>query len=457
MSRRSAVGLPIRIRLTIAFAIATAGMMVAAGWFVHARLRRDLDDAIDATLAARRSTAVDLIASSGSVAGFPLEDPEESFVVIVDEAGRTLDSVGLAVDPLAPGQIRLALGPPLRPTEAMVRGIEGRVRILVSPLAGAEPRTLIVGQSLINRDEALHDLFASFGLAGPVAIAAASLVGYALARLAFRPVEAMRGAAQQLSITGGGGRLPVPGVDDEVRRLAVTLNEMIERTEQAFAREQRFVADASHELRTPIAAIRLDLESALRSVDEHSPAVEPLRSALDESDSLGQLAEDLLVLARSAPDGLALSVERIGLAELLDATRDRFVDRAAQYGRTIRTRCDPLVVEADPVRLRQALSNLVDNALRHGDGQIDLVGRASGATVEIDVRDSGGGFDLDAAAHAFERFARGAAARAGSGAGLGLAIVETIMRAHQGSVAIVPGSPTTVRLTLPSPHDPAHG
>jgi signal transduction histidine kinase len=137
---------------------------------------------------------------------------------------------------------------------------------------------------------------------------------------------------------------------------------------------------------------------------------------------------------------------------VLESTRDRFGDRAAGHGRRITLEApDDLAVMADPLRLRQALGNLVDNALRHGAGDIVLTARAAAHGVEIDVRDQGPGFGSDLADRAFERFTRAGESRSGGGAGLGLAIVRAIAKAHGGEALIVEDPRgTTVRLLLPA-------
>jgi signal transduction histidine kinase len=216
---------------------------------------------------------------------------------------------------------------------------------------------------------------------------------------------------------------------------------MLERLRASFERERRFVADASHELRTPVAVIKTELEGALRA-RRPDPG---LAAAADECDRLAQLAEDLLVVARSGEGELPLRRESVDADWLLERVRDRFADRAARAGRAIRVEASAgLRVDGDALRLQQALGNLVDNALRHGAGEIVL--RA--APGELSVSDAGPGFDPGFAEHAFERFARGDGARTRGGSGLGLAIVRAIAEAHGGSAAIVPGPGATVRISL---------
>ena len=298
-----------------------------------------------------------------------------------------------------------------------------------------------------DRDDVLGGLITAFAVGSPLAVLVASLLGYVLAGAALRPVDAMRARAAEVSLAPGDERLPLPAARDEIRRLGETLNDMLDRLSRAFERERRFVADASHELRTPVAVLKTELEGALRAGD-HAPEVRAaLVAAVEECDHLVQLAEDLLVMARSGDGRLPLRPETIAVGALLEGVRDRFTDRARERGRSIRVAAGDVRVTADPLRVRQALGNLVDNALRHGEGEIRLVAAAADGGVELAVDDEGPGFADDIAGRAFERFARGDEARTRGGTGLGLAIVRAIAEAHGGTARIEGAG---VRLWLPS-------
>jgi signal transduction histidine kinase len=450
-------GLPIRVRLTAAFAAAMLLMLSGAALFVYLRLRADLDDAVDARLRAR-SAAVAARPVGVSLAWVPLEDAEESFVQILDPAGRVLDTAGTARGAaLDPAQARAAAGSPLW-VERRVPGVDGPSRILARGLPGAGGRTdvVVVGQSLNDRNEALSGVVVSFAAGGAVAVIAASAIGYLIARAGLAPVERMRRRALEVSLADEDGGLPLPAARDEVRRLGETLNAMLARLRESFERERRFVDDASHELRTPIAVVKTELEAALLAGDCGPRARECLVAALDECDQLAQLAEDLLVTARAGEDGLPVRLELLRPRSLLESVRDRFADRAARHERRIVvTGTDDRPLAADPQRLRQALGNLVDNALRHGAGDVVLSHRRAGVGVELEVADDGPGFAPEFAPRAFERFTRGDALRAHGGAGLGLAIVRAVATSHGGLATIAPdgagGRPggAAVRIWLP--------
>ncbi|MEK6227794.1 MAG: ATP-binding protein [Actinomycetota bacterium] len=433
--------LPIRARLTAAFALAMVLVLAGAALFVYLRLRTDLDETIDDGLRAR------VVAPIEEGPG----DPEDSFAQIMGADGRVLASVDGSRRPvLRAAELSRAREGPLL-LEREVPGLDGTARVRAQPMAGGG-RVAVAGQSLADRDETLDGLLASFAVGGPVAVLLASLAGYGLATIGLRPVEAMRRRAREVSFERPDERLPLPDARDEIRRLGETLNEMLDRLRGSFERERRFVADASHELRTPIAVVKTELETALRSGDLGPRAREPLVAAVEECDRLVQLAEDLLVIARSAEGELPVRAEQLPARAELESARQRFADRAAARDRSIRVdAADGVMLRADPLRLRQVLGNLVDNALRHGEGEVVLAARADGAGVAVEVSDAGPGPDPELAGRAFERFARGDQARSGGGAGLGLAIVRAVAEAHGGHAEIPDDARSTVRVWLPGP------
>jgi signal transduction histidine kinase len=299
---------------------------------------------------------------------------------------------------------------------------------------------------------ALDNLRTLLLIGGSAALLLASLVGYGMATASLRPVEAMRRRAAAISAAEPDQRLPVPKAQDELARLGDTLNQMLARLEAALEKERTFVDDASHELRTPLALLRTELEVALkyeRTSDELRAA---MGSAIEEVDRLVQLAADLLVLARSGKGRLDLELKSVALDELLESVRERFAARAAKAERTIVVEpSDSLKVEADQMRLEQALTNLVDNAMRHGAGEIELSASQDGDHVEVHVRDDGPGFTPEFIDRAFERFSRADSARGSGGTGLGLAIVEAIARAHDGRARVAnrPDGGADVWLEMP--------
>jgi two-component system, OmpR family, sensor kinase len=450
--------LPIRLRLTVAFAAAMVIVLVAAALFVYLRQRDDLTDSIDHGLRSRSNDVAVLISGSDSdleeVRGNRLTSSEASFVQVLAPDGRRLDRTGGFPGPaLDPGDARRGSEGGVEYLEQNVPGLDGKARMLVRAV-NTRGRTFVVvtGAALDDRDDTLSGLLKSFLIGGPVAVLLASGIGYFLATAGFAPVEAMRERAKRISLTHGDERLPLPEAKDEVRRLGETLNDMIVRLRESFDRERRFVADASHELRTPIAILKTELETAIRNADESTRVRESLLAALAEADGLAQLADDLLLIARASGGRLPVQRETLPVRDLLERARDRFADRAREHGREIDVDVagDPRA-SVDPIRIRQALGNLLENALRHGSGEIRLSAQEEHAAIEIDVADDGPGFPAELDGRAFERFARAGGARTEGGAGLGLAIVRVIAEAHGGTAEIVnrPSPGATVRLRIP--------
>jgi signal transduction histidine kinase len=437
--------LPVRVRLTAAFAVAMILVLAGSGLFVYLRLKADLNESVTAGLRARATAVLAEGSASAGAAG----DKEEGFAQLVSPDGKVLDrSGGLRGKALSPEELRRAAAGERVLVERTMPGIEGITRLLARGHSGSE--VAAVGQSLQDRNDTLASLVTSFAVGSPIAVLLASLVGYALAAVGLRPVEAMRRRAQEVSLGSGDERLPLPAAHDEIRRLGETLNEMLDRLRGSFERERRFVADASHELRTPLAVIKAELEGALRGAG-HDPQVrEALVAAVEECDHLAQLAEDLLVVARTGDGELPMRREPLEVRELLERVRRRFADRARERGRSIQVDVDGgQPVYADELRLGQALGNLVDNALRYGQGEVVLRSRSARGGSELQVSDQGEGFAPDFAERAFERFARGDRARTRSGTGLGLSIVRAIAEAHGGRADLVPGAGATVRIWLP--------
>jgi signal transduction histidine kinase len=296
-------------------------------------------------------------------------------------------------------------------------------------------RVVVVGTSTADRDESLTDLLQLLLLGGPVALILASLAAYGVAALALHPVEAMRARASEISAAEPDQRLPVPPTSDEVARLGLTLNEMLERLGEALEHERSFVADASHELRTPLAILRTELELALAEGRSPEELREAVASAAEETDRLTQLSDDLLTIAQTERGELPLRVTRINLLEVLEGVERRFARRAEDEGRAIEVKGLPVEIAADRLRLDQAVGSIVDNALRYGAGAISLALEPGDGEVEVLVRDRGPGFPTAFIPRAFERFSRASSSRRDGGSGLGLAIVSTVVGAHGGEVS----------------------
>jgi signal transduction histidine kinase len=276
-----------------------------------------------------------------------------------------------------------------------------------------------------------------------VGVATALLVGRSL-----RTVEAMRRRVAAITARQLHERVPVPAADDEFRRLAQTMNTMLDRLEDSALAQRRFVADASHELRSPLSTLQVGLElldARLRSQDRTTVAV--LR---EEVDRLARLVADLLLLARVDEHGLAPRLTDVDLDDLLDAERSRV---AAQSGPRVIAEVRPVRVRGDRGQLARAVRNLVDNAVRHARTTVTLRLLPTGEVARLEVVDDGPGVPAAGRDRIFQRFVRleDGRERAGGGSGLGLAIVAEIVAAHGGGVTVAdaPGGGAAFVLTLP--------
>lgn len=379
--------LSIRLKITLAFTAAMALVLAGFGAFLFVQTRSQLDESVDNSLEVR---AADLAARppGGTVIDQPL-DPEDSFTQVIGAGGdveATTDQIGDQPVVSSAGSFDLE----------GVDGLDGRVRVLAVPLD--DGRIAVAGASLEDRDESVRNLALLLALGGPASLLLAGFGGWWVAGRALDPLE------------------------------------------KGYERERRFVDDASHELRTPLALHKTELEVALRYAEDEQALRAAIASGVEEVDRLAQLADDLLVVARSGEGGLALRLEDVNVADLFEAVATRFDARVSTSHRSFAIHAEPgLLVRADRLRLEQAITNLVENAIRHGTGCIELSAESVSRLVRLHVRDEGVGFSEEFREHAFERFTRGDAARGRGGAGLGLAIVETIALAHGGHAEIATG------------------
>jgi two-component system OmpR family sensor kinase len=420
-----------------------AVVLAATGFFVYLQFQNEVGNTVDAGLRSRADELAAVVRREGPGLVGTEADPvrrADSFAEVLDPSGRVLDSSPVVGDGdlLDPDQLRQAAHGPVFVSRGALPGLDGGARLLAVPVeAPAGKRIVVVGTSTEGRDDASTDLEQLLLIGLPAALILASLAGYGVAAAALRPVEAMRARAEEISTAAPDERLPVPATRDEVARLGETLNEMLARLGYTLARERAFVADAGHELRTPLAILRTELELALaegRTPDELRAA---LASAAEETDRLTQLSEDLLTIAQTERGELPLRLEPQRLGDTFAAVERRFARRAGEAGRRVEVgEGGELELVGDLLRLDQAIGTIVDNALRYGGGTITLAARRAGEGTEIHVTDEGDGFPPAFLDHAFERFSRAPGVRDG-GSGLGLAIVATVAEAHGGSVGAV--------------------
>jgi two-component system OmpR family sensor kinase len=427
---------PLRLRLALIVAAGLTVLLLASGFaFIH-QLRGSLTASIDTGLWTRRRA---LLASIQQDARPTLLGGTQ----ILSRTGGVLSQSGddTGNGPLiSRAQARRALRGPLWLTSA-ADSEDPSARLLAFPLpAGSRGALAVVSSSTELLDAAVSHVEDGFLLGGPVVVIGGALAGWLLAGAALRPVELMRRQTASATADPSGPVLDVPATRDELAALAKTMNDLLARLRSAVARERAFVADAGHELRTPLAILRTELELATRPNRSRDELAAAVRSAAEETDRLARLAEALLVLARE-PDERSLDRQLLNVADLLDAASSALQRQASAKDVRIVTSVSPPDMLAcwDPDRVRQILTNLLENAIRHtpAGSTVGLEARPAADRVILLVTDEGAGFPEAFLPHAFERFTRAEASRGSTdgGAGLGLSIVDLLARAHGGAAS----------------------
>jgi two-component system, OmpR family, sensor kinase len=439
------VRFPIRTRLTLVFAgLAAVLLGVAAAALLigfRAELARAIDDGLQTRLA--------------SMSGDPLaavEDAarsDESFAQFVDEDGTLVTSAGLS-EPLLPASVTGRLDG-VRFFDGDVRTLEEDVPVRILAARVGSGGILVLGVDVEDQREAVARLTAIVAVGGPILLAAVAALGWFLAGAALRPVERLRAEAAALSSVEPSGRLPVPATGDELQRLAETLNAMLDRLHEALERERRLVDEASHELRTPLGVLKAEVDLAMKEPRTPAELEATLRSISEETERLRRLTQDLLVLARFDRGRLPVHRADMDVSGMIERVSAEFGHRAREEGISLRTSGRDVRARVDGDRLRQAVENLVDNALRHAGrgGTVDVRADRDGDRLRVIVSDSGSGFPAGLLERAFEPFARGEE-RAADGTGLGLAIVRAVADSHGGSATVtnLDGGGTAVSLDI---------
>lgn len=413
--------------VVVAIALAVAGLMLVQV------LRTSQIHSIDSTLELRSTDIEALIKTGGGVASLSVEDDEDGFVQILDSSGAVV-----AASRNIEGEPSLVTGTGDSTVTMKVTEVDsGEFRVHAHRADGAGGLTIVAGTSLENVDRVLTTVRGALLLGLPMLLALIAGLVWVVVGRALRPVEAIRSEVADIGGSDLHRRVPAPGTNDEIGRLAMTMNEMLDRLETSNLAQAHFVSDASHELRTPIAVIRHELEIALRSDDEVLLR-ETAAEVLDEDLRMQRLVEDLLLLARR--DGRTRAgppVERslvdlddIALGEAHRVSTGMHVDTSGVSAGQIRGNED---------QLARVVRNLLDNALSHATLAVRVsVSSTDDGVVVLCVEDDGPGVpDVDRE-RIFERFARSDEARArdDGGSGLGLAIVAGIVKDHAGTVVV---------------------
>lgn len=443
------------IVVVVAFAIGSAAIIAATRYALRSSI---------AASATTRAADIALLAHAGGLPSVLPGRSEALLAQVVDAADTVVASSGniggespLSTVKVAAGQVRTfdvtALPDDATGTPDPDGGAESTAPYLIV-VQGVEttagPSRVIVAASL-NPLETTSDALTSVLLYGMPAMALlVALVVWAMTGWALRPVEAIRSEAESIS-SSLDRRLPVPAARDEVRDLAETMNHMLDRIEASSLAQRQFTANASHELKSPIAAIRTMLEVAQR--DQHTaPVSELIDDLLAEDRRLEMLVSDLLVLARLDEGNAPMRPRWLDLGELA-AEEAETVRRP--NGVPIESTCTgPVRVNADDGRLRQVLRNLLDNAVRHAAGRVWVACRAADGAAILTVSDDGPGVPSADRERVFERFVRldSNRSRGEGGTGLGLAVSRALVEAHGGTIALVEplrgGATVEVRLPL---------
>ncbi|MBF9066645.1 sensor histidine kinase [Streptacidiphilus fuscans] len=454
MTRISRKRSSLRLRLTV---LATAAITVTVALVVTV-LVATVVQAVRSNVETTLSAYADSVAREGAGGSWPTPLPPapggfNAWAQVVDAKGEVIASTSNVAGEsarytLSPGTTTPVPSPSLGPVDERViaqRYVEGTRPVVI--YVGGSTQLL----SLLTSDIQGHLLYVL-----PLVLIGAVGVSWLLIGRTLRPVERMRAEAAEITGSDLHRRVPEPESNDEVGRLARTLNTMLDRLETSASRQRRFVADASHELRTPLAAVRTSLEVGLAHPDQ-APWPQLAQRAVAETTRMQRLVEQLLLLARSDADTLEARREPVDLAAL---ARDIAAGAAARV--PVEVHADaPLVVTGDPDQLTRLIRNLVDNATRYATTRVDVTVRPDvrpdqPGTVLLQVSDDGPGIPPEDRERVFDRFVRLQASRTrqsgqDSGAGLGLSLVRDIATAHDGTVTAAdpgttPGALFEVRL-----------
>ncbi|HWI42214.1 MAG TPA: HAMP domain-containing sensor histidine kinase [Nocardioides sp.] len=429
-----------------AVVLAMSVVLLAAGGFVFWRVSFALDRQLNQDLRAYSDLITKVVRAGDPL---PADNPGEvsqTYASNGDLTGKsdqgvmrllTREQVASATE--APRQ--LDLGRIIVPSEHAYR-----VRYFT---VETESGTVVVATAISRHkhDEALRELLGQLAIADLATIIAAGLVGWGAMRASFGPVERYRRAA---AAAGGdpSRRLPVdPDRDDELTRLGTTFNTLLAEIEEGQVRERQFLADASHELRSPLALMAAEVEWARHRPRTEDEIATVLTSLGDQTQRLVDLSNALLDLEEATSAGGDREV--VAVETLINAALADVRPLATATGRTIDVESSGADVRVDHRWVGLAVANLIANAIKHGSGVVTVVAQVTAddqAALTIRVTDEGGGIPADLGTKAFDRFARGDQSRSTPGNGLGLALVAAVARRHDGSAKLIPGG---VQLDLP--------
>lgn len=443
-----------RLRATLSATLVVALALAVAAVAVVLLQRQALESSL--TDLARRQAAevATQVANDGAAVDLAGGTGEQSLVQVVDSRGQvTASTPTVAGEPpvvkSAPRPGRVAT---LRPDHLPIGENEPFVVVVRGVSSPDGPMVVIAAQSLESVERSTAVLGSLLAVGYPFILLLVGGTSYWLSGRALAPVEAIRRRVATIGATELSARVPVPTAGDEIARLANTMNAMLDRLEHAMDAQRRFVADASHELRSPLATVRAAHEISAM----HPEATDWAATSRDvqcELDRMDRLVTDLLLLARADELGIDLRLEEVDLDDLVRAEAERL--RQAGVA-TVTMSIPPVRVVGDRHHLARLLRNITENAARHALHRVDLRLRANGGTAVVEVIDDGPGVPPADRERIFDRFARldDSRARQTGGTGLGLAIARHIARAHHGDVVVADskvGARFVVTLPIASP------
>ena len=442
----------VRLTTSLAAAAVVAAALSVAGLLLVVLLERSLSSGIKDTALQRARDIAATVARDGVEAVGPLTGSTDHSIVQIVADGRVVAS-----SPDVDGELALSR---LRPSPGQVRTVtrqgsagDDDAQLLVALGVTAPDRTnlvVIAARSLEPVQTSTQALRSLLLVGVPLLVLLVGGATFVLAGRALRPVEAIRRRVADIDGDQLGQRVPVPSARDEVGRLAETMNDMLVRLESSASAQRRFVSDASHELRSPLATVRTSMEVA-QIHPEITDWTGLTHIVLDETARMQTLVADMLLLARSDERGLQLRRAEVDLDDLCEQAADRL----RRAGVRVVTDVQAVRVLGDPDRLARVLRNLTDNAARHASSFVTLRLHAEADGAVLDVLDDGPGIPFAQRERVFERFVRldESRTRSSGGTGLGLAIVAQIVKVHLGTVTIADAADggALVRVSLPLP------
>ncbi len=423
----------VRLRTTAVAVLVVAIALLVGAFALVALVRGSLREQLDTSAEQRASTLAEQIATSGLPEAEPA-DPDEDPAEPEDVVWQVSDADGTVVRSSQP----LSEALPTEDADAVRLPGADHSYLVVTEDAGREgaQRYLVsVAASTEEVDDSTAALVTPLAVGLPLVLVVVGGTTWMVATRALAPVERIRREVEQMSGDRLDRRVPEPRSRDEIRRLALTMNQMLTRLEDSRDRQQQFVADASHELRSPLASIRQTAE-VVRAYPDALPEGELADAVWEESVRMQRLVEQLLLLTRADEGAVPHTHHDVDLDDLALAE----ARRVGRSGLDVETSgVGAGRVRGDPGVLAQVVRNLVDNAARHADRAVAIAVREAGGDVELIIEDDGPGIPEEQRQRVFERFVRldEARARDAGGSGLGLAIVKEIVTAYGGTVAVV--------------------